>query len=70
MAPTTGMLDMIIQIMAEVISILGIATKEMKRGRISKYLPYNYVAVDWTIFRKICEEADRKDRYRRCAEEA
>jgi hypothetical protein len=44
--PTTGMLDIIIQIMAEVISILGIATKEIKRGRMSKSLPYKSVAVD------------------------
>ena len=45
--PTTGMLDMIIQIMAEVISILGIAMKETKRGRISKYYSlYKHVAID------------------------
>jgi hypothetical protein len=34
--PTTGMTDTIIQIMVEVLTILGIATKEMKEGRISK----------------------------------
>ena len=34
--PTTEMTDMIIQIMVEVLTILGIATKEMKQGRISK----------------------------------
>jgi hypothetical protein len=34
--PTTEMMDMIIQIMVEVLTILGIATKEMKQGRISK----------------------------------
>ena len=44
--PITGMLEIIIQIMAEVLSILGIATKEIKRGRISKYSLYEYVAVD------------------------
>jgi hypothetical protein len=32
------MMDMAIRIMAEVISILGIATKEIKQGRISEYL--------------------------------
>ena len=36
--PTTEMMDMIIQIMVEVLSILGIATKEFKQGRLSKYL--------------------------------
>ena len=33
--PTTEMTDMIIQIMVEVICILGIATKEIKQGRLS-----------------------------------
>jgi hypothetical protein len=36
--PTTEMMDVIIQIMVEVLSILGIATKEIKQGRMSKYL--------------------------------
>ena len=35
--PTTEMMDIIIQIMVEVLSILGIATKEIKQGRLSKY---------------------------------
>ncbi|KAF8493659.1 hypothetical protein F5888DRAFT_1850287, partial [Russula emetica] len=34
---TTEMIDTIIQIMVEVLTILGIATKEMKQGRIEKY---------------------------------
>jgi hypothetical protein len=34
--PTTEMMNMITQIMVEVLSILGIATKEMNQGRISK----------------------------------
>ncbi|KAF8489550.1 hypothetical protein F5888DRAFT_1892870 [Russula emetica] len=34
---TTEMLDTIIQIMVEVLTILGIATKEIKQGRIKKY---------------------------------
>ena len=34
--PTTEMMNIITQIMVEVLSILGIATKEMKQGRISK----------------------------------
>ena len=38
--PTNEMMDVIIQIMAEVLSILGIATKEIKQGRMSKYSPY------------------------------
>jgi hypothetical protein len=33
---TTEMMDIIIQIVVEVISILGIATKEIKQSRTSK----------------------------------
>ena len=40
--PTIEMTDIIIQIMVEVLSILGIATREVNRGRISKYLLYRY----------------------------
>ena len=36
MRPTAEMMDTIIQIMVEVLTILGFATKEMKQGRISK----------------------------------
>ena len=38
--PTTEMVDIIIQIMVEVLCILGIATKEIKQGRISEYSTY------------------------------
>jgi hypothetical protein len=41
--PTTEMMDIIIQIMVEVLSILGIAAKEIKQGRISKHSLYKYV---------------------------
>jgi hypothetical protein len=36
MRPTTEMMDTIVQILVEVLSILGIATKEIKQGVISK----------------------------------
>jgi hypothetical protein len=44
--PTSEMMDIVVRIMVEVLSILGIAMKEIKRGRMSKYLLYIYVAVD------------------------
>ena len=44
-SPTTEMMDVIIQIMVEVLSILGIATKEIKEGRLSEYLLYNMPVV-------------------------
>jgi hypothetical protein len=34
--PTTEMMDMIIKIMVEVVTILGVATKTMKQGRTSE----------------------------------
>jgi hypothetical protein len=44
--PTAEMMDIIIQIIVEVLSILGIITKEIKQGRLSKYSLYKYVTVD------------------------
>ena len=34
--PTTEMMDTIVQIMVEILSILGIAMKEIKQGRMSE----------------------------------
>ena len=44
--PTTEMMDIIIRIIVEVLSILGIATKEIKQGRMSEYFAYKYDVVD------------------------
>ena len=44
--PSAEMMNMIIEIMVEVLSVLGIATKEIKESRISKYPRYKVVAVD------------------------
>ena len=35
-SPPHEMIDIIVKIMVEVLSILGIATREMKQGRMSK----------------------------------
>ena len=43
---TNEMMDILIQIMAEVLSILGIATKEIKQGRMSEYFLYKCEIVD------------------------
>ena len=55
------MMNIITQIMVEVLSILGIVTREIEQGRMSKYLLYKYNNVDRTMCRKVFEEADRKD---------
>jgi len=34
--PTADMMDMMVKIMVEILSILGIATKEIKQGRTSE----------------------------------
>ena len=35
--PTSEMMDIVVRIMAEVLSILGVAMKEIKEGRMSEY---------------------------------
>jgi hypothetical protein len=37
--PNQGMVDTTTEIMVEVLNILGIVTKEIKQGRMSKSLP-------------------------------
>ena len=44
--PTTEMTETIVLIMVEVISILGIATKEIKEGVLSEWVRYEYVTFD------------------------
>jgi hypothetical protein len=43
--PNQGMLNTITTIMVEVLCILAIATKQIRRGRLSKCLLYKYVTV-------------------------
>jgi hypothetical protein len=47
------MMDIITKIMVEFLGILGIATKGIRQGRMSKSLLCKYVAVDRTFLRKI-----------------
>jgi hypothetical protein len=58
---TMEMMDIIVQIMVEVLSILGVTMKEIKQGRMSKYVQYIYENVYRRMFRKVFEEADRTD---------
>ena len=44
-SPPPEMIDIIVKIMVEVLSILGIATKDLKQGRMSKSFLYNWVTV-------------------------
>jgi hypothetical protein len=60
-APTEGMVDTITAILVEVLNFIGIATKEMKQGRTSKYFLCKRVPGDKGIFRKVSEETDGKE---------
>ena len=44
--PTPAMMDMMVKIMVEVLSMLGIATKEIRQGRISEYITYKDAVAD------------------------
>ena len=43
---TTEMMDTIVQVMVEVLHILEIATNQIRQGRMSKHLLYEYENVD------------------------
>ena len=44
--PTAAMKDIIIEIMAEVLAILAITTKEAKRGRLSRSIWHGFMILD------------------------
>jgi hypothetical protein len=46
LTPTAAMTDMIIEIMVEVLTILGIATKEVKRGPLSELISRIFTLLD------------------------
>jgi len=50
------MVDMVAEITAEVLNILGITTNKIKQGRMSKRLLYECVVADRTIFRAVSKE--------------
>ena len=44
--PTTAMTDIVIEIIVEVLTILAIATKEVKRGRLSELMSRRFATRD------------------------
>ena len=46
MTPTAAMTDIIVEIMVEVLTILAIATKELKRGRLSELVSRKFTILD------------------------
>jgi hypothetical protein len=67
--PTEAMTDIIVKVMVEVLSILTIATTEIKQSRISKLIPRRMSQLTY-LFSTIWKEATRLEGYRRCACEA
>jgi len=49
--------------MVQVLNIIGIATKEIKQGRMSKRFLYKEVPAEKAIFNRIFKETDGKERY-------
>jgi hypothetical protein len=46
LTPTAAMADMVVEIMVEVLTILAIATKEMKRGHLSELISRINIPLD------------------------
>ena len=62
--PTTVMTDLVVEIMVEVLTILAIATKEVKCGRLSELMSDQFGILTEKLSRKIFEEVDREHRHR------
>jgi hypothetical protein len=58
------MTNVIVQIMAEVLNILAIATKDVKRGRLSELKSCISTYMVDGLFREVLQEADGKQRHR------
>jgi hypothetical protein len=62
--PTVAMTDVIVKIIIEVLSILAIATKEVKGGRSSESIDVHKLFFTYsTLLRKIPEEATGQEQY-------
>ena len=51
--PTRAMSDIIVEIMVEVLTILAIATTQVKRGRMSELMWYIFTILADRLFRKV-----------------
>jgi hypothetical protein len=60
--PTPAMMDIIVNIVVEVLSILALATKEIRRGRASEWIPSDLLLLTDVFFRKLFEQAHGKER--------
>jgi len=65
--PIAGLTDIIVDIMVAVLSVLALATKEIKRGKLSEYFWEWAVSSDLLVLRKAPEEVIGKNRDRGCS---
>lgn len=59
--PTSIMREIIVKIMAELLSVLALATNQIKQGRLSEY-HIMYTTYRSMCHREVCEEAIRRGR--------
>ncbi len=50
--PTTGMTDILMKVMAEVLSVLGIATREIKQSAPSESIHYDRPCIELIIVQR------------------
>jgi hypothetical protein len=50
---TDGMMEILVKIMVEVLSVLAIATKQIKQGRLSKLITPRYLDLISKPFREV-----------------
>jgi hypothetical protein len=68
--PTMAMTTVIVDIMVEVLTVLAIATKEVKRGRLGESMLCRFTILDLTtrwcrnVFREVFQEVGREHRHR------
>ena len=65
--PSAAMTDIIVKIMVEVITILGIVTKEVRQGRTSMSFLLIFISQNRSSRREVPEEISWKEGYRKCA---
>jgi hypothetical protein len=58
------MTDMIVEIMVEVLTVLAIATKEVKRGPLSELISRVFTILTDRLIRKVLEEIGGEQRHR------
>jgi hypothetical protein len=67
--PSEAMMDMMVKIMVEVLSVLAIVTVEIKQRRRSQFTTSDFWVLTQGFFRQILEEATGEERRRGCLEE-